>query len=95
MARAPANIVNGHRASLYNITDAALEVAGGPSAASSGNFGSSDSRIIGRFTIAAQKVFEIQHRCVTTSAADVGFGDAISSDGYVEVFADVQIWKVG
>ena len=50
------------------------------------------SFLFGRFTIAAQKVFEIQHRVGNTSSGN-GAGVA-SSYSVVEVFTNVMIWKV-
>ena len=48
--------------------------------------------VTGRFTIAAQKVFELQHRCESTVSTG-GLGK-LTNFGVVEIFADVQIWKV-
>jgi hypothetical protein len=48
--------------------------------------------IIGRFTIASQKVFEIQYR-VTTARLTQGLGYA-TNFSLTEIYTDVQIWKV-
>jgi hypothetical protein len=49
-------------------------------------------RISGRFTISAQKTFEIQHR-VNTNSGSESFGVQIGF-GFTEIYSDVQIWKV-
>ena len=50
-----------------------------------------DFWIIGRFTIAAQKDFELQYR-VAASVSSEGLGH--QSNFATEVYADCQIWKV-
>ena len=74
---------------LRNTTDGTNTLLGSNSYQSSPAFG--DFWVIGRFTIAAQKDFELQYRC----------GDAVSGNGLghqsdfdTEVYADCQIWKV-
>ena len=51
----------------------------------------SDAWVIGRFTIAAQKTFELQYR-VGNGIATVGLGHHTTYA--TEVYADCQIWKV-
>lgn len=92
-ASAPAFAVTRHKAKLINITDSSDTLIGTSeityfldSTVSTCSF------VTGRFTIAAQKTFQLQHRCENTKATD-GFG--ISNNfSVVEVYADVQIWKV-
>ena len=81
-----------HTAKLRNITDSSDTLIGSVEYASSGAAVTSHSFVIGRFTIASQKVFELQHRCGSTQATN-GFGNA-AGFSVVEVYADVQIWKV-
>jgi hypothetical protein len=50
------------------------------------------SYIRGRFTIASQKTFEIQHRFGYAKTGN-GFGEP-SNYSVVEVYTDVTIWKV-
>lgn len=89
-ARAPASIVNRHKARWRNTADAATTLVG--TSEKSGSDGATVSYISGRFVIAAEKTFELQHRCQTTRATD-GLGVA-SNLGEVEVYSDVRIWKV-
>ncbi len=49
-------------------------------------------RISGRFTISAQKTFEIQHRVDNNSGSE-SFGVQIGF-GFTEIYSDIQIWKV-
>jgi len=76
---------------LYNVTDTAYEIVGVSeySHASSDN-SSTWCRLVGRFTIAATKVFEL--RQYTTAAEAGGFGTA-SNDGTSEIYADVEIYR--
>lgn len=91
-ASAPGNSCAQHVAKLKNVTDATDTIIGTVEQATTSVQQSCRSMIRGRFTIAAQKVFEIQHQCVTTKAT-VGLG-AAANLGVVEVYADCQIWKV-
>ena len=86
-------MTNGHKIILYNTTDSANTVIGSSAYSDEGNQGSTDTNIIGRFTIAAQKVFEIRHY---TNVARItnGLGVKTNLAGAVEVYTDVQIWKV-
>ena len=81
-----------HTAKLRNITDSSDTLIGSVEYASSSAAVTSHSFVIGRFTIASQKVFELQHQCGSTQATN-GFGNA-GGFSVVEVYADVQIWKV-
>lgn len=89
LAHVPAYIVNSHQARLQNITDATTEILGSAEYAS--DDGNVDSLIVGSFTITAAKVFEIQHRCQTTNAAD-GFGRNVNVT--TEIYTIVELWKV-
>ena len=91
-ATAPAYAVNLHKAILRNITDSADTIIGTSERADQSYNVMTRSFVTGRFTIAAQKTFEIQHRCSTTLATE-GFGIK-SSFSVVEIYTDVQIWKV-
>jgi hypothetical protein len=93
-ASLPAMHVNNHKAKLRNVTDSSDTLIGTNDYAGSTNTGyvNTNSLIKGRFTIASQKTFEIQHRCATTLAGE-GFGTGCSFS-VIEVFTDVQIWKV-
>jgi len=89
-ASIPAFNVSRHQAVLYNTTDSSFDLIG-TSEFVSGGSGSSKSFINGRFTISAQKTFELQHQCETTDAGN-GFG-VKSTFGQVCVYAEVQIWR--
>jgi hypothetical protein len=93
-ASLPAMHVNNHKAKLRNVTDSSDTLIGTNDYAGSTNTGyvNTNSLIKGRFTIASQKTFEIQHYAATTLAGE-GFGTG-TSFGVTEVYTDVQIWKV-
>ena len=90
-AFAPSYSSNRHTAKLRNTTDSADTILGTSEYSETGS-STSYCKIIGRFTIASTKVFEIQHR-VQSSYATVGLG--ISKDmSETNIYTDVQIWKV-
>jgi hypothetical protein len=90
-ASAPASFCEGHQSKLRNTTDSSDTIIGTQGYSISSG-GSQRSFIVGRFTIASQKVFEIQHRCGTTATPE-GFGNNVNF-GIIQVYTDVQIWKV-
>ena len=93
-AFAPATFCNRHKAKLRNITDSSDTLIGTSEFSGSGNSDvvSNFSFVIGRFTIASSKTFELQHRCEVTRGTN-GFGVS-SIFSVVEVYTNVQIWKV-
>jgi len=92
-ALAPARSVSFHRIVLYNVTDAAAAVIGINADASTSDNTDTHAFINGaRFTLAGTKVLEIQHYTSAIRATD-GLGNAIS-DGYIEIYTDVQIRQV-
>lgn len=86
--------VNNHKARLENVTDATTAILGqnAESRDDAGANPGSDAFVEGVFTIAAQKTFELQHRCGTTENT-IGFG-AASSFGVAEVYATITIIKL-
>lgn len=91
-ASAPASAVDRHQLRWRNMTDSTTDLVGQGAVANSGSSIRSMAFIEGRFTIAAQKTFELQHYAQTAKTTD-GLGVATSS-GLTEVYADVKIWKV-
>ncbi len=87
-ARAPAKFVTQHKIKLRNVTDAADILIGSVSFSQSTG---SDSFVTGRFTIAAGKDLEVQHRCTTTGMT-TGFGQS-AEFGDIEVYAEIEFWK--
>jgi hypothetical protein len=85
--------VAGHKAKLYNVTDSTDIIIGNNSWAGSGDSANTLSLIIGIFDLDSSKALQIQHRCNTTLATN-GFGVALSF-GVVEVYAQVEVWKIG
>lgn len=92
-AFAPAFRVNGHKVKLYNDSDSADIRLGSTEWSSAGaSYANTRSNVFGKFTLAAEKDLELQHRCETTRGTD-GFGLA-ANVGATEVYAEVRIWKL-
>jgi hypothetical protein len=93
-ATAPAYYVNQNVAKWRNVTDGTDVLIG--SVVRSGNSvadsGMTNSIVIGEFTIAGTKTFELQHRGQSTQINN-GFG-AAASFGVAEVYSQVEIWKL-
>ncbi len=92
-ASSPAWMTDTHKIKLRNITDNSDVLIGtseGPYQAT----GSSQTRsfVTGRFTIASQKTFEIQHR-VAYSQGNRGLGWPCNYS-VIEIYSDVKIWKL-
>ena len=88
---APAYRVNNHKIKLRNITDSTDVVIGTSEYTGSGEFMQTRSFLEGRFTIDSSKVFELQHRCVSTSSLlGMGFD---STFGVIEVYGIIELWK--
>lgn len=92
-ASAPGVAVDRHKLKLRNTSDSADTILGRSVYSVSTEAGHSISSVVGTFTIAGEKTFELQHYCQTT-AADTGFGVA-SNFSVIEVYSQVKIWKVG
>ncbi len=90
MARSNARSANSHQARIQNITDATTTLTGSTARATSGL--STDSWVIGRFTITATKTFELQYQ-VETGVATSGLG--LAGGFGTEVYAEVWLRKVG
>ena len=91
-ATAEAFKAESHKLKLRNITDSSDVLIGTSAYASSGDLVANNSNVVGRFTISAQKTFEIQHRVGLTVATN-GLG-ASASYSVVEVYTNVMIWKI-
>lgn len=84
--------VGRYKHKLRNVTDSTDTIIGLTGDDTDNSFVVSSSTLKGRFTIASQKVFELQVRSNASETSD-GMGDA-ASFGDVEVYANVLIWKV-
>ena len=91
-ASAPAFQVDQHILRWQNITDTSTVMIGSSAYSQNTTNATTHSFISGTFTIAATKVFELQHRCVTTRSG-VGLGNENSMD--TNVYAVVTLDKVG
>lgn len=91
---APGHYVNGHKARLRNVTDGTTALVGTSeySGAIDQPSVATRSTVCGRFTINAQKTFELQHY---TQSANTGNGFGVQSNSSeVEIYSELKIWKV-
>ena len=86
-------MVNAHKTKIRRITAAAADLLIGMSGhAASTDAGDGFSVVRGRFSCGGTIAIELQHRCSTTFNT-YGVGPQCNF-GVVEVYADVQIWKL-
>ena len=94
-ASAPSRRSNSHRIRLRNITDSSDTLLGSSTRSGDGDATTTASIMSGRFTISAQKVFEIQHWFgANGSGTDVNIQGSNVGSGENEIYTNVQIWKV-
>lgn len=92
-ANAPAIRSNGHKLRLRNTTDSTNELIGTSEyVLSSADYANTRAFLEGRFTIASEKVFQLEHY-TEVGRATYGLGSR-SNAGVIEIYADVKIWKV-
>lgn len=90
-ASIPGYKIKSHKTRLQNITDSTETLVGTSEFADDTVAVQTRSVITGRFSISADKTFEIQHRCQITKSVN---GLGVSSGWTTEVYVDVKIWKV-
>jgi len=79
-----------HQTRLYNVTGAAVLLLGTSEYAHDGEYQTNHSHLNGRFTLAAETVLQIQHRCFQTKTVD-GFGrNANFAD---EIYTVAEFWR--
>jgi hypothetical protein len=84
--------VNGHQTRFYNITDSAVSLTGQSSFSLTTSDAQTHANLEGVITIAATKVFELQHQCqVTRSTNGFGIGNSFGDN----VYSIVSIAKIG
>lgn len=92
-AAAPAYGVDRHKAKLRNTTDSEDTIIGTTEfAGTAGGTPQTWSVIVGEFSIASAKTFEVQHRCASSVSGN-GFGVGANL-GVSEVYTIVELWKV-
>lgn len=91
-ATAPAFQVTQHKARFRNVSDSTTAVVGTSEYTDNGNAVTTASKIVGQFTIASSKTFEVQHRCSTTANTQ-GYGVASNYDE-VEIYTQCKITKI-
>lgn len=96
-AYAPVYTVNASKTRLQNITDGTTIAKGTTEYGYNGgpSYAQNWSKIVGLFTIAATKTFEIQHFSEATKTAN-GFGvhgDTSYGSGAIEIYTFVELWS--
>jgi hypothetical protein len=81
---------NGHQAKLRNVTDGTDTIFGTSMYCSTTANYPTHSEIVGRFTIAGTKTFEIQHKVAVTLS---GYGYGIALSFGTEVYTIVELWR--
>ncbi len=89
----PAIAVDVNFIQLYNISDSEQVLLSMSGYSSNSYGGGLDAVLNGKFTIASQKVFEIQHYCQTT-VADYGFGLGSGIAGIDAIYTIAEFWRV-
>lgn len=87
--------VQGHKARLYNVTDAATTIIGTSErnrTAAGADEATNYSYLFGQFTITASKTFEVQHYLLAFAPGGVGLASGVPT--LAEVYTTVMIWKV-
>lgn len=90
-ASAPACQVNKHRAYLYNFTDSTTTLSGTNEYSDQTNNVSTRSVILGVFTIAASKTFEIRHYIAASAGTATILGNSGGAPAQLEVFTEVLL----
>jgi hypothetical protein len=90
IAYAPGYNVNFHQTRLYNITDSSVVLLGSSEYADNTSISYGKSFVVGRFTLSASKVLELQHICSATKP-DNGFG--VQANHASEIYAAVVLEK--
>lgn len=91
-ASAPAFSVNSHKIKIRNITDVSDIIIGSSEFSFLSDQITTISVLSGVFTLASTKVIELQHRSNATQNIN-GLGE-MSAMSVVEVYANIEIWKV-
>lgn len=93
-ATAPYDNATRQMAYWYNVTDSSAALTGG-SSNTQGSY-QRDGKVHGRFTITAQKTFELRQFLLTNSGLGSGpsLGGATSLAGFVETYAQLTIIKL-
>lgn len=91
LASAPAYRVDSHKLKLYNISDSIDTLIGLSSFARNPDYVHDRAWVMGKFTIAGSKTFELRHECQTTYGTNgLGVGYPF---GVIEIYAQVELWK--
>jgi hypothetical protein len=91
-ASAQAYQVNNHRLFLWSVTAGIRTLSGKHMFTSASSTITQIAPLQGVFTISVNTDFEIRHFC-QTAAGGAGLGGAVS-DGFNEIFTEVEIWRI-
>lgn len=91
-ASSPASKGSRHRITLYNTSTSTTDLIGSSEFCDAGNFTVTSSTINNLLTVAATHVFELRHY-IQAGSASTGLGLS-TNDGLVEVYSQLEIWRV-
>lgn len=87
---APCHRVQSNQLRLYNITDSTTLLVGTSTFLQATYGDSGPALLVGRFTLAAQKVLEVQHQCTYTgTTTGLGFAANLTD----EIYTVAEFWK--
>jgi hypothetical protein len=91
-ASAPCYKGNNHKLELFNDTDTSYDLIGRNARSASADDMVTHTELHGLLTLGASKTFELRHD-IETARATSGLGIAVSS-GNVEVYAELEVWRL-
>ena len=89
-AMTPAFKADNNVPSLYNVSDTAIELFGGLEYSICSYFGNGFNHLVGEFTIASAKIFELRQY---TSTATATFGLGQKHNQGDEIYSIVELWR--
>lgn len=92
--RCPTYGVDKHQCGLWNVTDAGYTKIGKTGWNAAATTVNDDSIVFGKFTIAAQKVFELRQYTLTVHAVGLGYASFTVNGLGIEVFSELIIEKI-
>lgn len=93
-ARAPVYNGEQHKLKLYNVTDATDVAFGSSEYAGSSTVATWSEVNTGEITIAATKTFRLEHY-TTGGQVSNGLGVRLNIAGVIEIYTNLEIWKIG
>ncbi len=91
-ARSPHYAAGRIKAKIRNVTDSIDALIGASGYCNNTATTQQDATVVGVFTIASAKVFELQYRAENTNGGTNGLG--VSTNFGTEIYSEVEIWRL-